>query len=135
MKRSEVDEEDKFYTGKASDVVRQLSLLGFAMIWIFKRETPAGPAVPLELRISAILFAAALLFDFLQYVVGATGWVWYNKKLYRLNTSRDAIVTPPDRLYYPAYIAFYAKVALVVLAFVALLYQLSLKSSLFAPPP
>jgi len=37
------DYRDDFYTysGKASDISRQLAFAGIAIIWIFKKEVPA----------------------------------------------------------------------------------------------
>jgi hypothetical protein len=134
MKRSDVDEEDKFYTGKASDVMRQLALLGYAVIWIFKKETTHGPAVPSELKWSAILFGVALFLDFVQYVSGAIGWTFYNKSLYKRHVDRDEDVDPPSGLYYLAYAAFFGKIVALAIAYLFLLYRLYSSPALFASP-
>jgi hypothetical protein len=132
MKRSDVNEEDKFYTGKASEVVRQLALLGYALIWLFKRDTPAGPTIPIEFQASAFFLTLALLLDFIQYVSGAIGWPLYNKSLYRKSVPVESEVTPPGALYYPTYFAFFAKIAALILGYLCLLDQLYSSRQLFA---
>ncbi len=133
MKRSSVDDEDKFYSGKTSDVVRQLALLGYAIIWVFKLDTSSGPAVPREFQLPALFLALSLLLDFVQYVSGAIGWTWYNKSLYKAQIEAEANVTPPGRVYYAAYTAFFGKILFVTLGYVWLLYRIGWASKLFAP--
>jgi hypothetical protein len=133
MKRSNVDEEDKFYSGKTSDVVRQLALLGYAIMWVLKRDTPSGPAVSTEFQLPALFLALSLLLDFVQYFSGAIGWTWYNKSLYKAKVEPEANVTPPGRVYYAAYTAFFGKIVFLILGYVWLLYRLGWSNKLFAP--
>ena len=62
------DYRDDFYTysGKASDISRQLAFAGIAIIWIFKKKVPAtGLTVPSELILPGILIVLALGVDLL----------------------------------------------------------------------
>ena len=62
------DYRETFYefTGKASDITRQLSFAGIAIIWIFKKETGTALTVPHELLWPGVLIVLALFFDLLQ---------------------------------------------------------------------
>jgi len=78
------DYRDDFYTysGKASDISRQLAFAGIAIIWIFKKEVPAtGLTVPRELILPGILIVLALGVDLLQYCLATViWWLFYRKK-------------------------------------------------------
>lgn len=69
----------------ASDVARQLALAGFAVLWVFKIDTVAGPRVPHAYLPAAISFGLALLLDLLQY--GAASAVW---SIHRMRVSSAA---------------------------------------------
>src|SRR5438094_1491603 len=118
MKRSAVTEEYVFYTGKASEVVRQLALLGFALIWIFKTDVDSGPVIPKSFLGASFLLLVALTADFLQYAFGAGLWAWYDEKLRRESVEPDADVRPPDRVYVPSRTCFYAKLVALTVAYV-----------------
>lgn len=74
MKLEKYKEDAQFFTGKLSDINRQLSFAGIAIIWIFKNETDGNINIPNELIIPIILFVISLMLDFVQYVYGATAW-------------------------------------------------------------
>ncbi len=61
-----------FYTGKASDIVRQLAFAAIALIWIFRGNT--GTHLPRDLLVVAILIVVALVCDLVQYIVGSVLW-------------------------------------------------------------
>jgi len=64
----------KAISSKASEIVRQLSLAGVALIWIFKSgDVQALNLVP-SLRRAALFIFAALFLDFLQYLIGTFVW-------------------------------------------------------------
>jgi hypothetical protein len=133
VKRSDVYKEFEFYTGKASDVVRQLALAGFALIWLFKRDTSTGPVVPIEFRFAAVLLLLAILFDFLQYSVASVVWERYkNQFSAEPPASENQEIIPPDRIYYPGAFFYYAKIVALVIGYVALLIQFGANKSIFA---
>jgi hypothetical protein len=61
-----------YYTGKTSDIVRQLGFAGIALIWLFRGNS--GTHVPRDLLVVAIVIAGALACDLAQYIVGSLVW-------------------------------------------------------------
>jgi hypothetical protein len=63
------------HSTKASDVARQLSLAGLAVVWIFKSDQGGGVyAVPHALMWPSLILVAALFSDLMQYVWGSLVW-------------------------------------------------------------
>ena len=70
-----------YYSGKASDIARQLGFAGLAIIWIFRIEGGASSSlVPKKLTVPAALIVSALACDLLQYVAGAAIWAIYHRR-------------------------------------------------------
>lgn len=61
-------------SGIASDVARQLSFAGIALVWVFRSGSEESVSVPDALVLPALLFALSLAFDLLQYIVSAATW-------------------------------------------------------------
>jgi hypothetical protein len=80
MKLSEARDAYETLSGKASEIARQLSLAGIAVIWVFKSGTDQAPSIDQHLLRAALFIALALSFDFLQYLVGTTIWFVYFRK-------------------------------------------------------
>ena len=73
MKLKEYKETYYEFSGKASDISRQLAFAGIAVIWIFRlNATP--PKIPNELLPPLILLVIALLFDIAQYGIATVIW-------------------------------------------------------------
>lgn len=69
------------YSGKASDLNRQLGFAGIGIIWLFKKETAGALSLPPEIILPGIFIVASLALDMLQYVVGAIIWrIFYRLK-------------------------------------------------------
>ena len=62
------------FSRKASDVSRQLSFAGIALIWIFRFGNETLLSIPQNLLWPLSLLAAALACDLLQYVSGTLIW-------------------------------------------------------------
>lgn len=75
MKFAEIRETYYVYSGKLSDVVRQLGLAGIAIIWIFKQEIDGVPSVPRLLVFAGVALAVGLACDLLQYALGTEMWL------------------------------------------------------------
>ena len=73
MLLSEAREIKNYFTGKASDVARQLAFAGIAVIWLFKTSDLTKP-VPHEYLWPLWFFLLTLLSDLLQYFYGGTAW-------------------------------------------------------------
>ena len=86
MKLSGFKADYQWFSAKASDVSRQLALSGFAVIWVFKLDGPAGGArVPAALLGSALLLAVSLGLDLIHYLVSTMIWGsfhrWHERRL------------------------------------------------------
>jgi hypothetical protein len=69
------------YSGKASDLNRQLGFAGIAIIWLFKKDTGGTLSLPPEVILPGIFIVASLALDMLQYVVGSIIWrIFYRCK-------------------------------------------------------
>jgi len=71
----DLSDESKFYSGKISDIIRQLALGGFALVWLFKYSDPVNPGkvvFPSALLVPTYGFSLAVFFDLLQYIVEFT---------------------------------------------------------------
>lgn len=69
------DARNAFYdaSSKVSELVRNLSFIGFGIIWIFKSNESA-PLIPEDLKFPVLLFAITISLDLLQYVIKTITW-------------------------------------------------------------
>lgn len=63
-----------YFSGKASDVVRQLGLAAVALVWLFKVDIEGKPQLPSLLLTAAAWAVVSLALDLLQYLYGAAAW-------------------------------------------------------------
>jgi hypothetical protein len=73
-KLSQYWENFEEYTGKASDVTRQLSFAGIAVVWLLRTGGGGSLPIPSALLLPLALFVWSLSFDLLQYVVASVVW-------------------------------------------------------------
>jgi hypothetical protein len=94
------------FSGKASDVSRQLSFAAIAIIWLFKNDLPGGghPTIPHALIFPGILIVTALAADLLQYTLASLIWRLYYRYLEkkrvpprRRNTAQSLVRNPDNR--------------------------------------
>ncbi len=121
MKLKDVREAYQFYTGKASDIVRQLSFAGLATIWLFKEGVGQRQHVPHELFMPGALIVSALAADFLHYLVGSAVWGSYNRHKERSGTAVTDEFEAPPALNWPTMVLFWLKVAFLLLSYGLLL--------------
>jgi len=75
MKMKEARDERAFYSGKLSDIIRQLGLTGLAVIWFFSRnQLPNESGIPKWLIPAGLFILLSLAFDLLHYAAGARFW-------------------------------------------------------------
>jgi hypothetical protein len=74
MKLKDALENYYVFTGKASDVLRQLSFAGIAIIWMFKLQAGGQTKIPEALILPAAIFTGGLAFDLLQYLSASAMW-------------------------------------------------------------
>lgn len=115
------------YTGKVSEITRQLSFAGIAVIWFFKTgdnyKTPKQDWFLSPL----ILFVLALAFDLLQYIVGSIIWkiyAMYQERKQKKASGKIDLDEEYDPSYwwtFPMDIFFFLKAFLTIAGYVLLI--------------
>jgi hypothetical protein len=110
---------EAFYTfsGKASDLNRQLAFAGIAIIWLFKKEPVSGLTVPRELVFPGLLIVSSLAVDMLQYTIASVLWRWFYRSKEKLNISEEKDIKHGVWWERPIWIAFWLKIILVLSAY------------------
>lgn len=120
MKLKDARDNYYFYTGKASELVRQLGLAGIAVIWLYKKEVAGVPKIPEELLLPLVLIVLGLALDLLQYVSASIIWGvfqrWKEKRV-----EEDDEFEAPRQLNWPAIVFFVLKGPAIIAAYVLLL--------------
>ena len=106
-----------FYSGKTSDIVRQLGLGAIAIIWLFRTNESGIVAVPAALVVPLILVVASLACDLLQYAIAAMLWSYFAWSKERAGISESNTFKAPESINWPTILFFYAKVLLVIMAY------------------
>ena len=117
------------FSGKASDISRQLAFAAIAVIWLFKTDTPTGYiTIPPDLIWPGILIVSALAADLLQYVAGSLIWGSYARYLERKHI--PGVERHSKWLVLPIWGLFEIKIALVIGAYILILLFLIRKLGL-----
>ncbi|MCJ7484248.1 MAG: hypothetical protein MUO31_14945 [Thermodesulfovibrionales bacterium] len=69
-----------YFSGKASELARNHSFAGIAIIWIFKTVNGVHFGLPKKLFYPIIFFALSILIDLFQYVWGTIIWGYFTRK-------------------------------------------------------
>jgi hypothetical protein len=105
---------------KASDIVRQLSLAGIGLIWVFKVGEAKDAGISLGLLRGALFIFAALTFDLLQYLVGTVTWYLYFRRKEKERHSNTHFVDSfeaPEWINTPTWILFWLKAVALLIAY------------------
>tara|TARA_R110000765_G_scaffold171343_1_gene276232 strand:- start:725 stop:1153 length:429 start_codon:yes stop_codon:yes gene_type:complete len=79
----------EYFTGKASDINRNLALAGVAIIWIFKTTSETGIAIPNQLISPLVWLIVSLGLDLLQYIAGGLIWlIFYRYQEQRIDKKK-----------------------------------------------
>lgn len=117
MKLSEYKQDYYIFTGKLSDINRQIAFAGIALIWIFRKIDGSEISISNELILPSILFAFALGFDILQYIYQSITWsIFYNYHYKKIGDEETDIPTP-KKLNYPSWFFFIMKVLFVIVSY------------------
>ena len=104
------------FSGKASDINRQLGFAGVAIIWIFKNDSTTH-MFPSDLLLPLLLLLASLAADFLQYVLASMIWRYFFNKEWKKKPDANKEVAAPE-IYNRVINAFWMiKIALLMLAY------------------
>jgi len=118
MKLANTRENYQFCTSKASEIVRNLGLLGFALIWVFKGvDADDKIGFHRDLIFGAFFLVLSLSFDFLQYVYGSIAWGVLNRRreLKKLDEKKNFLV--PAWINWPSNFFFWFKLLFIVLGY------------------
>jgi hypothetical protein len=117
MKLENAREAYEALSAKASEIVRQLSISGIALIWLFKSGNPAGPGFDPKLLRAALFIFLAITFDFLQYIAGTMIWFLYFRYMEKRGTTEEEQFQAPEQLTWPTWSLFYLKLAMMLIAY------------------
>lgn len=115
---------DTYYeaSGKTSDISRQLAFAGIAIIWVLRVGANSdGILFSSELIVPLYCFAFALVADLGQYIYKTIIWGLLNWHHWRNHKDNNADVDVSSFTNLPTQILFWAKVVLVVYAYIGLL--------------
>ncbi len=130
MKLADIRAAYESLSGKASDIVRQLSLAGVGVIWLFKSQTTSGSTLDIHLLRAALFIFLALFFDFLQYLSGTTIWFIYFRSKENQGTTETDEFQAPASFNWLTWTLFYLKATLMLIAYAA--YIIPFLASRFA---
>jgi hypothetical protein len=130
-------EQHDIYSGKLSDVARNLALIGFALTLLiggaatddFRERNGEAIDLPITLIVSGVLLILALTFDLMQYTYASIAYnIWTRREEKTKDRDPKAYRAPdgfPDKLSWPTMGFFYSKVLLVATAYGILLWHLA----------
>ncbi len=113
----EVKETYEALSGIASGIVRQLSLAGIALIWLFKTGANSAPVLEPQLLRAAFFIFVALSLDLLQYLIGTFTWHRYFLYKEQQGTSPDATFEAPNWINWPTWTLFWFKSTSMITAY------------------
>jgi len=122
MDLKEINGVKDTYSSGASNISRQLSFSGIAIVWLIimgqklpTEKMPLTPTLPL------LLFAMALLFDLLQYVYGWGAWAFYYRYKEKRMVDRDQKFLAPIWINWPTIAFFIGKILMVGVGYAVLI--------------
>ena len=116
-KLSEFKEDYYFFTGKLSDINRQIAFAGIALIWVFKKGEELNFQIDEALILPALLIVCSLAFDMFKYIYKSITWSIFYTIKNRKHKNEDKKIKSPEYLNYPAWFFFVTKVILVLIAY------------------
>jgi hypothetical protein len=120
------------FSGKLSDIARQLGFAGIAVIWLF--QVDASGRVQLERTWwQALLFIViALSSYFLQYAYQTAAWGTFNRHLEQRDMSESDDFEAPRWINWPALFLFWLKVLAVGVGYWWILSALTARVTVLA---
>jgi hypothetical protein len=111
---------DTYYeaTDKVSELVRQLSFAGIAVVWILRTgEHAGGVKYSSELLRPLVFFVGTLSCDLLQYLYKSVVYGLLNRYYWRRHHDNKADVRVSPKWNWLTLVLFWLKVALVIIAY------------------
>ncbi len=123
MKLSDAREHYYTFSGKLSDVNRQLCFAGIAVIWIFAlRDESGNYSIPIDLNVPLLFFVFGLVFDLLHYLSSSISWGIFHRIKEKSGVGEDAEFKAPRWINWAPNILFYGKVFSSVIAYYLLTF-------------
>jgi hypothetical protein len=117
MHLSDAKSAYEIFSGKASEIMRQLSLAGIAVIWLFRDVSEKTVDLDQRLVRAALLIFLALFCDLLQYLAGTVIWFLYFRYKEKRRTAENLTFYAPSVLTWPTWTLFGIKIAMMLLAY------------------
>jgi hypothetical protein len=127
MKIKQVRANVDTFTGKASELCRQLALAGIAVVWVFKNSGDRN-VIPDDFLLPIFLLVLTLAFDFLQYVAGSIEWMIFNhiqENKYSCTSEDQEVDSSPAWINYPHLLFFILKIVTIIGSYAFLLKGLA----------
>jgi hypothetical protein len=115
------------FTGKLSDINRQMAFAGIALIWIFKETDGTEVYICHELILPSIILALALGLDLFQYIYQSIAWGIFHRYHEKKANNKDIDLLAPSSMNYPSTILFILKVLSVIVAYYFIIRFLATK--------
>jgi nicotinamide riboside transporter PnuC len=113
-------------SAKASELTRNFAFAGIAVVWVLKTGQNAGGVIfSQELLLPLYCFVAALAADALQYVYKTLLWGGMNWYYWKKREDPEFDVKVSGWVNAPTHSLFWAKVVLVGVGFVRLLFYIN----------
>jgi hypothetical protein len=117
MKKDDLRKAYEDFSGKASDIVRQLDFAGIALIWIFKVGTTPSPVLETQLLLAALLIFLSLFFDLLQYLLGTGIWFVYFRMKEKAGVPQNTEFAVSPFATWPTWTCFWIKSSSALIAY------------------
>jgi len=112
-----------YFSGKLSEIVRQLSFAGIAVVWMFKSES-GGVPFDVALLMPLRFFVVSLALDLAHYGYGSLAWGRFAHVQEKQGVTDDHNVDPPDHINWPSIAFFWLKSVSCALGYLILIIRL-----------
>jgi len=131
MKLIDVEQAKVDYSGRASDVSRQLAFAGIAVVWILRDDKAAQP-ISMSLVPALTAFVAVLALDILHYASSSLIWTVYYNRLVKRGIGEGDNFDEPRGINWPGYMLFGTKIVVLLCGWLALTSSLVLRWKLLS---
>jgi hypothetical protein len=105
------------YSGKVSDLNRQLAFGAIAIIWLFKRDYAGQPTIPHALLLPGFFAALGLSFDMLHYLVASVIWRFFYRRKEKEHIDEDVDIKHGVLLELPIWLLFGLKLLFTMICY------------------
>lgn len=124
-KLKDYKEDYYYYSGKASEINRSLTISGIAIIWIFNQTTKTNVInLPSQLILSLIFFFITLGLDLFQYIIGGIIWYSFYRSCEKKGKNDDDEVLADRKLPLIIHLLYYSKIIVNIIGFYFLIRYL-----------